>query len=281
MAFTTIISGDELAQHLKDPNWAIIDCRFNLDNIYYGRQEFFKAHIPGAAYAHLDEDLSNRVIPGKTSRHPLPEISKFTRRLSNWGIDESVQVVVYDDRGGGIAARLWWMLRWLGHEAVALLDGGWQAWMQAGYPTENETQTLRARKFIPRPRPWLLADTDKVLEISQSPDFVLVDSRAAERYRGEIEPLDPVAGHIPGAVNAHFAQNLNEDGRFLARDELKQRFQAILGDKQAQNTVFYCGSGVTAAHNLVALMHAGLGEGVLYAGSWSEWITDPKRPVEK
>ncbi|MBN1666734.1 MAG: sulfurtransferase [Anaerolineales bacterium] len=281
MPFTTIISCGTLNKHLKDPNWAIIDCRFSLNDVEYGRREYYKGHIPGSAYAHLDEDLSSRVIPGQTGRHPLPEISKFARRLSNWGIGDNIQVIAYDDLGGGIAARLWWLLRWLGHDSVALLDGGWQAWEQGGYPTEIEVQTLNSRKFTPRPRPELLVDADQVLEINHASEYVVVDSRAAERYRGEVEPIDPVAGHIPGAVNAPFVQNLDADNHFLDSAELKARFERILGDRPAEKAVFYCGSGVTAAHNLVALMHAGLGEGLLYGGSWSEWITDSKRPVEK
>jgi thiosulfate/3-mercaptopyruvate sulfurtransferase len=279
MVYTTLISTAELSQHLADLNWAIIDCRFALADIEQGRRNYHAAHIAGAVYAHLDHDLSGPVIAGRTGRHPLPAVESFAQTLSNWGIDNQVQVVAYDDAGGAMAARLWWMLRWLGHEAVAVLDGGWPAWRSAGGAERSDIETRPARTFRPNPQPHLLAEVDEVERIRTDPAFHLIDSRGADRYRGENETIDPVAGHIPGAVSAPFAHNLGEEAHFQSQAALKTRFQDLLGDTPPENAVFYCGSGVTAAHNLLAMAQAGLGDGRLYAGSWSEWIANPERPV--
>lgn len=229
----------------------------------------------------MNEDLSGQVIPGKTGRHPLPPQEKFIQLLSEWGIGPDVQVVAYDDKGGSMAARLWWMLRWVGHNAAAVLNGGWPQWQKNNYPTRSGRETRKSRTFIPEMRNDLLFSADDVLTIINNPRFCLVDSRSADRYRGENETIDPIAGHIPGAVSAPFSANLGPDGSFLSQEGLKTRFLMLLDDIPPERTVFYCGSGVTAAHNLLALAHAGLGDGCLYAGSWSEWITDPKRPVVK
>ena len=277
--YSTLISPEELRPHLGEPGWAVVDCRFSLDDTEAGRRAYRAAHIPGAVYAHLDEDLSGPILPGRTSRHPLPGVEEFAQRLSAWGIGPETQVVAYDDRGGAIAARLWWMLRWLGHDRVAVLDGGWTAWQAAGYPVQAGVEQRSPARFRPRPRPELLVQVEEVLAKLEAPDLLLVDSRAPERYRGEVEPLDPVAGHIPGAVNRPFARNLAPDQRFLPREELRARFQELLAQRAPEQVAFYCGSGVTAAHNVLAMVHAGLGFPRLYAGSWSEWITDPRRPV--
>ncbi len=281
MPYTTLIAAADLARHLDNPEWAIIDCRFALHDTEQGQRDYLQAHIPGALYAHLDRDLSAPMVPGQTGRHPLPSIEECARLFSVWGINRDVQVVAYDDTGGALgSARLWWMLRWLGHNAVAVLDGGWQAWQQAGLPTRSGQEDRPARSFVPLPREDLLIDSAEVQARQYAPDFRLIDVRAAERYRGAIEPLDPVAGHIPGAVSLPFAENLNAEGRFRTPEELRARYQPVLGNVPAEQTAFYCGSGVSAAQGLLALAHAGLGEGRLYAGSWSEWITDPQRPVE-
>jgi len=281
MSYTTLISTQELAAHLEDPNWAVVDCRFALADIEKGRQEYQHSHIAGAVYAHLDDDLSGPIIPGKTSRHPLPEIETFVQTLSNWGIDNKTQVVAYDALGGAFAARLWWMLCWLGHEAVAVLDGGWPRWQKEGHPVRSGTETRQPQTFTPRPRPELLVEAADVLALRTDPNYHLFDSRSADRYRGENETIDPVAGHIPGAVCLPYASNLGSDGSFLPPEALRARFQEQLGDIPCERAVFYCGSGVTAAHNILAMAHAGLGEARLYAGSWSEWITDPERPVAR
>ncbi len=277
---TTLIAPAVLHAHRDDPAWAVVDCRFSLADTERGRRAYREAHIPGAVYAHLDDDLSGLIVPGVTGRHPLPDGETLAQTLSNWGIGAGVQVAAYDDFGGGIAARLWWMLRWMGHDAVAVLDGGFPAWQRLDLPTRSGDEMRPPRRFMPQPRPAWIADVEAVNARRSDPAYRLVDARAAERYRGEHEPIDPVAGHIPGAVSAPFTENLDADGCFLPPEALRARFEALLGDVPPERTICYCGSGVTAAHNLLALAHAGLGEVLLYPGSWSHWIADPERPVE-
>lgn len=276
--YKTLLSPETLVDHLQDPDWVVFDCRFQLDDPDWGSLEYGKSHIPGARYAHLDRDLSAPQTP-TTGRHPLPEPAAFTRWLGENGVDRTRQVVVYDQGGGPFASRLWWMLRWVGHEAVAVLDGGWAAWNAAGQPVTDE---------VPEPAPatfeaevddgrWL---TSEQLEQALADGSVtLVDARGAERYRGESEPIDPVAGHVPGASNLPFGGNLDDQGRFKDPETLRQRFEATIGDAPGGQVVHMCGSGVTACHNLLAMEIAGLGDSRLYAGSWSEWITNPDRPV--
>jgi len=277
--FTTLVSTAELSQHLTDPDWAIVDCRFTLTETERGRRDYRQAHIPGALYAHVDEDLSGPIVRGKTGRHPLPDVDVMAHRLSRWGIDSSVQVVAYDDTGGSMAARLWWLLRWLGHDAVAVLDGGFPKWQREGREVRGGAESRPPRVFIPNPRSDMFVSTLDVLAALKDAGRRLLDSRTADRYRGENETIDPVAGHIPGAICAPYPDNLDADGAFKSQAELRARFQALLGDAPAESAVFYCGSGVTAAHNILAMKHAGLGGARLYAGSWSEWITDPARPI--
>lgn len=277
--YTSIISTSELVKHLGDPHWVMLDCRFSLEDTERGRRDYLHSHIPGAVYAHLDEDLSGTVTPGLTGRHPLPAIDTFVDTLSEWGVGRGVQVVAYDDMGGVMGARLWWMLHWLGHTSVAVLDGGWPRWQDEEYPVQNVVQSQPRNAFVPHLRSETLTSTNEVEAMRLDPTYLIIDSRAAERYRGENETIDPVAGHIPGAISAPYEDNLGPDGTFLPPEELRARFHRLLGDIPVENAVFYCGSGVSAAHNLVALAHAGLGHARLYAGSWSEWITDPQRPV--
>lgn len=283
MNYTTLISSFELLPHLDDPSWVIVDCRFSLADPGRGRRDYLQAHIPGAVYAHLDEDLSGPKIPGVTGRHPLPTVEATARLFSAWGIGDGVQVVAYDDAGGALAAvRLWWMLRWLGHEPVAVLDGGWQAWQQSDSPVESGEPNHRPsadRPFVVRLRPELLVDSSRVDQMRQDAACLVLDARAAERYRGQNETIDPVAGHIPGATSAPYFANLTPEGTFRPPAELREHYQAVLGAIPTERTAVYCGSGVTSIHNILAMVHAGLGEPRLYAGSWSEWITDPQRPV--
>lgn len=279
MPYTTLISVPDLARHLESPDWLVIDCRFDLANTELGRTAYRESHMPGAIYAHLDEDLSAPVIPGVTGRHPLPSIEKFAETLSRWGVDERVQVVAYDDKGGMFAARLWWMLRWTGHEKAAVLDGGWRLWLAAGHPVSADIPVRSPRTFTPKPLPHLEASVDEVVAALGNPAVRLLDARGADRFRGENETIDPKAGHIPGAVSAPFMENLAPDGLFLDQETLRTRFHALLGNTQASDTIVYCGSGVTATHNVLAMLHAGLGDARLYAGSWSHWITDPNRPI--
>ena len=278
---TTFISTAELVSHLEDPNWMVIDCRYALDDTERGRRDYHKGHIPHALYAHLSEDLSAPAVPQKTGRHPLPDPHYFARTCSRWGIDDKVQVVVYDDTIGAFAARLWWMLRWLGHQQVAVLDGGWQQWQSENRPVSLEIHRRTPRSFLPQLRSHLQINSDEVLQILEHSDYKLLDARTVDRFRGENETIDPVAGHIPHALCAPYVENAGPDGKVLPVEVLKKRFHALLGPVQPEKTICYCGSGVTACHNLLAMAHAGLAEGKLYAGSWSEWITDPKRPVSR
>ncbi len=278
MAYITLISTTDLAARLGDPDLAIVDCRFALADKGRGLQAYLAGHLPGAVYAHLDDDLAGPVTPGVTGRHPLPDPDVFARTLGGWGVGPGVQVVAYDDAGGAHAARLWWMLRWLGYEAVAVLDGGWQAWVGEGRVTQAGRETRPLRVFAPHPRPEVLATTSEVEAIRLDPGWRLLDARGADRFRGENETLDPVAGHIPGALSLPYAGNLDSRGCFLPPQALAARYAPVVGGVPVERVICSCGSGVTAAHTLLAMMHAGLGEGRLYVGSWSEWITDPARP---
>lgn len=274
---SALISVEALARALPEPELVVVDCRASLQNPAAGREAYAKGHLPRAVFADLLDDLSGPIEPGKTGRHPLPSIPAFVARLRAWGVGGASQVVAYDDAGGVFAARLWWMLRWLGHDAAAVLDGGLPAWLAAGQPLTLELKPEAAGDFEPRPRPGLLV---RAHELLQSAPHKLFDARAPERFRGDVEPLDAVAGHIPGAENLPFADNL-VDGRFKASSELRARFDAALGGRAPEEAVVYCGSGVTACHDALAFAHAGLPLPRLYAGSWSEWITDPARPIAK
>jgi thiosulfate/3-mercaptopyruvate sulfurtransferase len=281
MKFTLLIEVSELGLHLEDPNWAIIDCRFSLDDTERGRQDYLKSHIPGAVYAHLDQDLSGKKIPGKTGRHPLPDIPAFAQRISEWGIDAGTQVVVYDDSSGSMAARLWWMLNWVGHNNVALLNGGWLAWTQAGLPARSDQEHRPGRTFHPREISEAYVTAGQVAKFRNDPRYALLDARSGPRFRGEVEPIDPVAGHIPGSISAPWDENVTAEGKFLSPEKLRRRFEKLTKSISPENVICYCGSGVTAAHNIIAMVSAGLGTARLYAGSWSEWITNAERPVAK
>lgn len=278
--FSTVVSTVQLAQHLSDPNWVVIDCRFTLTHTEAGRIAYAHGHIPGARYAHLDEDLSGSKN-GVNGRHPLPDTQAFAQKLGAWGVDDQTQVVVYDDSFGAIAVRLWWMLRWLGHDAVALLDGGLPKWQREQLPLTSDVPQVIPKSFVQRVRNDMLADTDAVLNASRTRSALIVDARAEMRFIGEIEPLDPVAGHVPGAKNLPFDDNLALDGTLLPAAELRELYTELLDGKSPEQVIHMCGSGVTTCHNLLAMEIAGLKGGKLYAGSWSEWIADPSRPVAK
>jgi thiosulfate/3-mercaptopyruvate sulfurtransferase len=276
----TLIDTATLAAALDDPDWVVLDCRSTLGDRDAGQQRFLAGHLPGAQHAHLEDHLSDPPT-ASTGRHPLPDADRLARQFGAWGIDESVQVVAYDDAGGAYAARLWWLLRWLGHDAVAVLDGGWQAWVAEGRAVTTAARAPQARHFdawLDDTR-WL--ETHEVQALLGTSNAVLFDARGAPRFRGDEEPIDPVAGHIPGAINLPFTDNLGADGRFKPVAELRARFAVALGTHAAEAAVCYCGSGVTACHNLLALEHAGLSGARLYAGSWSEWIRDPSRLVAR
>ncbi len=277
MSHTTLIDAPTLHAHLNDPDWVVMDCRFSLTDTEAGRRAYRDSHLPGARYAHLDEDLSGPVTPA-TGRHPLPDPERLAQKLGAWRIDHDTQVVAYDDMGGMLAAaRLWWLLRWLGHTACAVLDGGLPTWRRAGLPLTAEIPAARPTVFTSRPDNGLWVSTEQVLTLPAAD--VLLDARAAARYRGEMEPIDPIAGHIPGALNLPTDSNLTPEGHFLPFAALRERFAAALGDRSPASVIHACGSGVTACHNLLAMETVGLCGSRLYAGSWSEWIRDPRRVV--
>lgn len=278
MGYSTLITTAELHEHLDDPRWIVFDCRYDLARPQLGRDEYAKAHVPGAFFVHLDDDLSAPKT-GENGRHPLPEPKGFAARLGELGVDEHLQVVAYDFQSGMSAARLWWMLRWLGHENVAVLDGGWQRWCDERRPVTSALPAPRRTSFASKLRP-----SEVSVEFVQSQldrcDYMLLDARAPDRYRGENESIDPVAGHIPGALNRFFRDNLDARGAFKPRDVLRAEFGAVIGDTAPERLIHYCGSGVSACHNLLAMEIAGLPGGKLYGGSWSEWIADSSRPTE-
>jgi len=275
---TTVVDSQILALHLHDPDWVVVDCRFTLTDPDAGRRAYVAGHIPGARYAHLNDDLSSPV-GAKTGRHPLPDPQVLAAKLGAWGIGPGKQVVVYDDSFGAMASRMWWVLRWLGHDAVALLDGGYPRWQREKRPVTAEAPALMPARFVPRLRPELCVGADEVARRVQDPAWLVIDARAEERFNGEIEPLDKVAGHVPGAVNLPFEDNLHASGVFARHEELVQLYRDTLRGVAPEHVIMMCGSGVTACHNLVAMERAGLKGARLYPGSWSEWITDPARPV--
>jgi thiosulfate/3-mercaptopyruvate sulfurtransferase len=277
---TTLISVEELASHLDDANWIVCDCRHDLTDYGHGRRAYFQSHVPGARFLHLDEDLSGPKT-GVNGRHPLPHPRTFALRLGALGIDNASQVVAYDASGGYYAARLWWMLRWVGHSRVAVLDGGWEAWTRSGLPVTAELPALRPTAYTLRVQSGLSVDSGFVASHLDDPATAVLDARSADRFRGENETLDPVGGHIPGAVNRFFKLNLEQDGRFKAPHALRQEFTQVLDGREPGSTVHQCGSGVTACHNLLAMEHAGLTGSRLYPGSWSEWVSDRSRPVTR
>ena len=286
-AWTTLVQAEALAEALGDARLVVIDCRFSLADTAQGERDYRSAHVPGARYAHLDHDLSRPSADPTDGRHPWPGVDAFAATLARWGVGPDSQVVAYDGSDGSIAARLWSLVRSHGHGRVAVLDGGWARWVALGLPVESGADLQESRE-PPRPRslPRGVSPLQRLLradEVQAHLDAggLLVDARAAPRFRGEVEPLDRVAGHVPGAVNRPFADNLQADGRFKPAAELAREFRALLGDREPGNLVAMCGSGVTACHHLLAMAHAGLPVGRLYAGSWSGWIGDPQRPVAR
>ena len=278
MRYTTLIDSAHLTVLLGKPGIAIVDCRFDLAASLAGRAAYLKAHIPGAGFADLNQDMSAPTGP-HSGRHPLPDRPMFAAALGALGIDNTTQVVAYDQASGAFAARFWWMLRWLGHQSVAVLDGGFDAWRAAGHPVESGPHQAPSRRFLLQAEELRPATSQEVLAATLRRDRLIVDARAPERYSGQVEPLDTVAGHIPGAINAPFTANLGAAGLFLPAADLRRQWLQILGGRAPQELIAMCGSGVTACHNLLALEVAGLPGASLYAGSWSEWIRDPARPV--
>jgi thiosulfate/3-mercaptopyruvate sulfurtransferase len=280
MAFTTLLTTDTLASRLADPAMVIVDCRYNLDDESWGTREYRTRHIPGAGYAHLGHDLAG-ARTGANGRHPLPDAGALRETFSRLGITSGVQVVAYDQDSGMYASRFWWLLRWLGHDAAAVLDGGFAKWIAEARSTAAGDERRDRREFRGAPRDGWTVNADEVGAKIDTPGWRIVDARAPERYRGETEPLDKVAGHIPSAANHFFKWNLNEAGVFRSPADLRRTLGEAMGDVPPERVICYCGSGVTACHNLLALEHAGLHGAKLYPGSWSEWSSDPSRPMAR
>lgn len=287
----TLVDVNDLRANLASPDWVLFDCRFSLADSEAGLKSYHLDHIPNAHYADLNDDLSAPVVAGKTGRHPLPDMHRWIEKVRSWGVEPDAQIVAYDASGGPFAARLWWLFRYGGHRRVAVLDGGWRAWMNRKYPvTPDLPERVHESTYDARPSLTRTVDTEDLFEWVKGKGMRLLDAREAARYRGEEEPLDAVAGHIPGALCVPFGENLDKNGFFRPVDQLKARFdQYLVGASGCrtdgcrtdhQRVVCYCGSGVTAAHNILAMVHAGLQEPILYGGSWSEWILDPQRPIE-
>jgi thiosulfate/3-mercaptopyruvate sulfurtransferase len=280
MAFTTLISTGALALHLDDPAFLLVDCRYKLDDAGWGAREYAAGHIPGAIYADLGHDLAGPVN-GMNGRHPLPDPHTLAQTFGRFGVASGVQVVAYDQENGMYASRLWWLLRWLGHDTVAVLDGGFRKWTAENRPAASGVEQRAPSTFSGSPRAEMAVDVAAVAAMVDTPAWRLIDARAPERYRGDNEPIDKKAGHIPGAANHFYQANLDEQGLFRTPEQLREGLKDAIGETPADHVVCYCGSGVTACHNLLALEHAGIKGAKLYAGSWSEWSADPSRPVEK
>jgi len=278
----TLISAADLAAHIDDVNWVVVDCRHDLMNLASVRDGYASGHLPGAVFADIETVLSGARTGSDgvfRGRHPLPEKEALAEALRGFGIGDDTQVVAYDAHGGMFAARLWWLLRWLGHEAVAVLDGGMPAWQAAGESLSTGVPVKPRGSFSVRAPFVPTVTVREVLDNLASQQRIVIDARAADRYRGENETIDPVGGHIPGAKNRFFKDNLGADGRFKAAAQLREEFGALIDDPA--RAIMQCGSGVTACHNLLALEVAGLPGAALYPGSWSEWVGDPARPVAK
>jgi thiosulfate/3-mercaptopyruvate sulfurtransferase len=282
MSHETVIDCATLSAHLGDAGWVVVDCRYDIRLPDRCEREYRQAHISTAVYAHLDRDLSSPPIPGRTGRHPLPEPTALAKTFSAWGIGEGTQVIVYDEStGGSAAARLWWLLKWAGHDAVAVLDGGFKKWCAEGLSYSTGIETSTPATFTPVFRQQMLVDADRVAALLHDPAWVVLDARSADRYQGLGETIDPRAGHIAGAVSAPYLANMNENGTFKPAPEIAALFDAAMGGRAADHTVVYCGSGVTATSSVLACVLAGRGMPLQYPGSWSDWITDPARPVAK
>jgi thiosulfate/3-mercaptopyruvate sulfurtransferase len=276
--FTTLISTDILSNHL-DSEWVVADCRYDLQSDVWGTEQYLAAHIPGALYVSLSHDLS-APLSGTNGRHPLPSSDVMTATFSRLGITDDIQVVAYDQDSGMFASRLWWMLRYAGHRNVAVLDGGWAKWIAEGRPTRSGNETRAAAAFSPRWQSNAQIDVNGVAALQNDSKTLLIDARAPERFEGRVEPLDRLPGHIPGAANRPYRGNLAADGTMLPPEALREQLQRDLRGHTPAQTVMYCGSGVSACHNLLAMEHAGLPGARLFVGSWSEWSADPDRPVE-
>lgn len=273
-----IIDTDWLLPRLNDSDIRIIDCRFQLGNPSFGLNEYMKEHIQGAIFYDLEKDLSGPVME-HGGRHPLPSIDEFVEKLEATGINESVTVVAYDDQGGAFASRLWWLLSYLGHRKVYILDGGYSSWKEKGYPVSSDVPTFNRSNFSPKISDSMVVDVNDVKKAIETKSAILIDSREKNRFLGIEEPIDKIAGHIPGAVNSFWKDGLNEQGKWKASNEQTSRFSSIVGVDE--EVIVYCGSGITACPNILTLSEAGFENVKLYSGSWSDWISYPENPIEK
>ena len=280
MTYTTLISTEDLARNLENPDFLIIDVRFTLDDESWGEKVYQDSHIPGAIYADVSKHLSGEIIPGITGRRPFPTSENFGELLSSWGVTKQTQVICYDAESGLMAAsRLWLMFRWMGHDQVAVLDGGIKSWIGEGREVNKEVRRIVPASFVPNIREELFASVDEVDAVRNDPEHCVFDSRGAEGYHGGGKYYDPVRGHIAGAGLADRAETLTKDGHFRSTVELKEHYANLIGSVAPSRTIFYCGSGITAAQNVLAMKHAGFDDCKMYIGSWSEWITDPNREI--
>jgi len=280
MPYTTLVTTEILAQRLQDPDWRVFDCRHELAKPELGAMQYAEGHIPGALHAHMDRDLA-AAPNGHNGRHPLPAAETFAAWLGVCGLRPGDQVVAYDASGGTSAARLWWMLRWIGHAAVAVLDGGFAAWRAEGRPVTDAVPRFAPSNYPLRPQLDMHVDAGTLQAQLVGGQVVVLDARSAERFRGDVEPIDPVAGRIPGSRNRFCGLNLTDRGRFKPANALREEFSALLAGRGPDSIVHSCGSGVAACHNQLAMEIAGLAGSRIYPGSWSEWIADPARPREK
>ncbi|MDO4904669.1 MAG: sulfurtransferase [Lautropia sp.] len=278
MTWTTLISAEELAAAID--RCVVVDCRHQLTDPKGGLQAYLAGHIPSAFFLSMDDDLSGPSNPA-LGRHPLPERATLLAKLASIGLSDDTQLVVYDDQGGAMAGRLWMLARWLGHDKVAILDGGLAAWQDAGYPLSTELDSAKHGTLTDRPALVRMMSTDQLLAELEHDKYLVVDARTAERYRGDDEKLDPVPGHIPGAINRPMGQNLRPDGRFKPAQALREEWDALLAGRSPDHIVHQCGSGITANHNMLAMEIAGLTGSVLYPPAWSGWSSDPERPVAR
>tara|TARA_Y100001970_G_C14147995_1_gene810957 strand:+ start:362 stop:1219 length:858 start_codon:yes stop_codon:yes gene_type:complete len=277
--YDSLISPKVVQENLETKNWCFFDCRFDLKNPNQKFLEFKLSHIPKANYVSIENDLSDPSRYGKNGRHPLPKIEELLEKISFWGIDSSVQVVVYDDFCGAHAARFWWILRWLGHKNVAVMDGGWPRWKNENRPVSKKIFSQKSRVFEGHPQDNLYLMAEDVLECCNDDSVCILDARSFDRYNGEKEDIDPVAGHIPSAVSAPHTINIDENGNWKSKSELRRLYSKLLQGCSVEKAITYCGSGITACQNILSMYYAGLGFCRIYPGSWSEWINDSKRPV--
>ncbi len=279
MPYQTLISPRDLAEHLESPDWVVFDCRHTLGDPGAGERAYNESHLPGARFAHLDRELSAPVRPG-SGRHPLPAEEGFTNWLGEQGVSPKSQVVAYDASGGACAARLWWMLKCLGHEARAVLNGGLGRWRNERRPMDSAPPRIGRTEYRAGFDRSQIITMGELLRVYRDPEVMLIDARARERFLGHEEPIDPAAGHIPGAVNRPYADNLAPDGTFISEEQLRSRFREVASKPDPRQVIHYCGSGVNACHNILAMEAAGYETGRLYVGSWSQWCSDPSRPFD-